>query len=165
MKRPLDELDVRLLEIIRGNARITNRELSRALGLSESASLSRLKKLQASGIIAKYVTLLALDQHCDLVLARADVKLADQRKEAFSAFEVAVSSMPEILDATLVVGDADYLLDLWAGNLERLYCALGILDRPPHNFLFTRFHIIRKPVKRSTIPLDGLLGAPPLLSR
>ena len=54
----LDFKDKHLLEEIQENSRITNTELAKRIGLSPSSTLERVKKLEVSGIIEKYITLL-----------------------------------------------------------------------------------------------------------
>ena len=51
----LDFKDKHLLEEIQANSRITNTELAKRIGLSPSSTLERVKKLEVSGIIEKYI--------------------------------------------------------------------------------------------------------------
>ena len=54
----LDNKAIQLLNKLQENGRITNAELAKHVGLSPSSTLERVKKLEASGIIDKYITLL-----------------------------------------------------------------------------------------------------------
>ena len=54
----LDHKDKELLKELQANARITNAELAKRINLSPSSTLERVKKLEASGLIDRYVTLL-----------------------------------------------------------------------------------------------------------
>ena len=54
----LDSKDKHLLEELQANSRITNAELAKRIGLSPSSTLERVKKLEVSGLIEKYITLL-----------------------------------------------------------------------------------------------------------
>ena len=53
-----DEIDWRILDLLQDNARMTNLELAQAVNLSPSPCLARMRKLEASGVIRRYVTLL-----------------------------------------------------------------------------------------------------------
>jgi len=53
----LDSKDKHLLEELQENSRITNAELAKRIGLSPSSTLERVKKLEVSGFIDKYITL------------------------------------------------------------------------------------------------------------
>ena len=52
----LDEIDNRILEAMLHNARISNAALAKIVGLSESATLERVRRLEKSGVIMGYVT-------------------------------------------------------------------------------------------------------------
>ena len=54
----IDQKDRQLLEALQSNSRTTNAELAKQVGLSPSSTLERVKKLEASGIIDRYITLL-----------------------------------------------------------------------------------------------------------
>ena len=54
----IDQIDRQLLEALQSNSRTTNAELAKQVGLSPSSTLERVKKLEASGIIDRYITLL-----------------------------------------------------------------------------------------------------------
>ena len=54
----LDHTDKGILDELQANARITNAELAKRVNLSPSSTLERVKKLEASGLIDRYVTLL-----------------------------------------------------------------------------------------------------------
>ena len=53
----IDQKDRQLLEVLQSNSRTTNAELAKQVGLSPSSTLERVKKLEASGIIDRYITL------------------------------------------------------------------------------------------------------------
>jgi DNA-binding Lrp family transcriptional regulator len=50
----LDQIDRKVLEILQTNAKITNAQLSKEIGLSPAPTLERVKKLEQSGIIKSY---------------------------------------------------------------------------------------------------------------
>jgi Lrp/AsnC family transcriptional regulator, leucine-responsive regulatory protein len=51
-----DEIDHRILSSLQEGARLTNLELAEAAGLSPAACLRRVRELQASGVIRRYMT-------------------------------------------------------------------------------------------------------------
>ena len=54
----LDNIDKGILDELQLNARITNTDLAKRINLSPSSTLERVKKLESSGLIQQYVTLL-----------------------------------------------------------------------------------------------------------
>ena len=106
----MDAIDLRILERLQHDARISNVELARAVNLSPSPCLTRVRALEADGTIAKYVTLLDPKKLGLTVSVLVQVTLEKQVEPALEAFERAVRERPEVMECYLMTGDADYLL-------------------------------------------------------
>src|SRR5690606_23821669 len=87
-----------------------NAELAQQFGLSESACLARVRKLESSGVIQGYHV--RLDAFCvDLgLLLLVEVTLEGQHRDERSRFEAAIRDIPQIVEASHVSGDTDYVL-------------------------------------------------------
>lgn len=106
----LDHLDVKILDTLQTDARITNQDLADAVGLSPSPCLQRVKRLEKAGIIASYraqVDLSAICRHVDVIAA---VTLNSHGIEDFANFERAVMGMKHVVECTKVSGNIDYLV-------------------------------------------------------
>lgn len=114
----LDLTDRKILAELQANGRISNTELSRQVGLSESPCLRRVRNLEASGVIAGYCALLD-HRKLDLeIVAYVQVNL-DQRSEADThAFVKAVKKAPWIVECVAISGTHDYLLKVAAKNID-----------------------------------------------
>ena len=106
----MDATDLKILEELQRNARIANVELARAAHLSPSPCLARVRALEASGMIDRYVTLLDAKKLGLAVSVLVQVTLERQVETALEAFERAVRERPEVMECYLMTGDADYLL-------------------------------------------------------
>ncbi|MGC4110312.1 MAG: Lrp/AsnC family transcriptional regulator [Nocardioides sp.] len=106
----LDNLDLKILAQLQADGRVTNQQLSMRIGLSPSPCLRRLKQLEASGIISRYVALIDPEQVGLGVTAFVRVRLDQQDDRHLEAFEAAVSGFPEVMECYLMTGDADYQL-------------------------------------------------------
>ncbi|OGA41266.1 MAG: ArsR family transcriptional regulator [Betaproteobacteria bacterium RIFCSPLOWO2_12_FULL_68_19] len=106
----MDALDLRILERLQHDARISNVELARAVNLSPSPCLARVRALEEDGTIARYVTLLDAKKIGITVSVLVQVTLEKQIEPALEAFESAVRERPEVMECYLMTGDADYLL-------------------------------------------------------
>lgn len=106
----LDIIDTKILGQLQENARISNVELARAVGLSPSPCLRRVRALERRGVIRKYVTI--LDPHAAgfPVSVFVNVTLEKQAAGALEAFEAAVKRRPEVMECYMMTGEADYLL-------------------------------------------------------
>ena len=110
----LDTVDRRILQALQAQGRITYDELASAVGLSASAALRRVKRLEEAGVIAGYVALLAPERIGLALTAYINVRLekhgeGDQRSPV-EAFTAAVQSWPEVVECAALSGEMDYLL-------------------------------------------------------
>jgi len=116
----LDALDVRILNILQENARITTLELAEQVGLSPTPCARRVKRLEDDGLIQRYVTLLD-EKKAGLDLSVfISVRLRNQTAETIDKFDRSVRAMPEITECYLVSGAHDYLLHLRVADVGAL---------------------------------------------
>ena len=106
----IDRIDRSILNKLQKNARLSNVTLAAEVGLSESACLRRVKLLEESGIIDRYVMLInrAAIGKPDNVFVR--VTLDGQQREKLAAFEGEICNVSEVMECYLMAGDFDYLL-------------------------------------------------------
>jgi Lrp/AsnC family transcriptional regulator, leucine-responsive regulatory protein len=116
----LDDIDVRLLTALQGDADRSNVELARMVGLSPAATLHRVRRLKESGVIR-------------LIAARLDpaaagfplhvyvaASLARHDPRSTRTFEDQVRAIPQIIAADNVAGEMDYLLTIVARDVAEL---------------------------------------------
>ena len=115
-----DEIDWRILDLLQNNARMTNIELAQAVNLSPSPCLARMRKLEASGVIRRYVTLLDPITAGMTVSVFIHVSLEKQIESSLENFERAMSERPEVMECYLMTGDADYLLRVVVPDVQAL---------------------------------------------
>ena len=112
----LDSIDRRILRALHRNARLTNAELAEEVGLSASPCWTRVKRLEAAGVIKGYAAL--LDQAAlglpDTVFL--EVMMEKHDEAALRRFEEAVNLIPEILECHLVTGEYDYIIKAAVGG-------------------------------------------------
>ncbi len=129
----LDQTDIRILQILQENGRITNTELAKQIGISPPPTLERVKRLEKNGIIRKYATLLASEKIGINTHTVVEVKLTRHGKDAVTEFIAAVQKVREIMECHHVTGDADFLLKIAVKDIpayERL--VLNTLTELPH---------------------------------
>jgi DNA-binding Lrp family transcriptional regulator len=120
----LDSIDRAILNELQQSGRLSNQELAQRVHLSPSACLRRVKKLEDSGVIDRYVALLnakAVGRHGTSFTI---INLESMNTPLLEAFEQAVRDAPEILDCYYVAGSNDYLIRFAyrdAEDLERFH--------------------------------------------
>ena len=110
MPYSFDPTDRRILEVIQEEARISNTELADRVGLSPSPCWRRVRTLEATGVIERYVTLVNAKAVGLPITVFATVTLEKQVESALGSFEKAVTERPEVMECNLMTGEFDYLL-------------------------------------------------------
>lgn len=113
-----DETDKKLLFFLQEDCKQTTKELSYKLGLSVTAVYERVRKLENSGVISKYVAI--LDKHKvnrDFIVL-CHIKLAQHKKEYVLQFEKEVMNLQEVTECFHVSGDYDYILKISVKDME-----------------------------------------------
>lgn len=151
----IDGIDISILDILQYNARTSQTELAKAVGLAPSAVLERLRKLEAKGVIKDYVAL--IDPHVvdRGLLAFVSVRTSEHGPDMPSAYEL--GKIPEVLEVHHVAGDDCYLLKVRARDAEHLGQLLRQQISSQANVLSTRTTIVLETVKedpRIAIPKD-----------
>ena len=116
----LDAKDRELLDYLQNHARASNVELAKAVHLSPSPCLARVRKLEKSGLIRRYVTLLDPLKLGLTVSVFIQVRLEKQVEQALNTFEKAMAERPEVMECYLMTGDADYLLRVVVPDMQAL---------------------------------------------
>lgn len=116
--KDLDVIDARILERLQEDARISNAELARAVGLSPSPCLRRVQELEKAGVIRRHVTLLEPRAMGLPVSVFVNVTLEKQVERALEVFEKAIRQRPEVMECYLMTGEADYLLRVVVPDLD-----------------------------------------------
>jgi Lrp/AsnC family leucine-responsive transcriptional regulator len=120
MTANLDAIDLRILRELQSDARIANVELARRVHLSPSPCLARVKALEASGLISRYVALVNPQQLGLHVNVFISISLKQQTRAALEAFEARVGSRDEVMECYLMTGDADYLIRVAVPDIAAL---------------------------------------------
>ena len=131
--RALDRIDRRILRALQAEGRISNAALAPRVGLSESACLARVRRLEETGVIQGYHARLdPFKVDVGLVLL-VEVTLQGRHGDERALFEETIAHIPQIVEASHVSGDTDYVLKLvvrampeWNVLQERLAREVGL---------------------------------------
>lgn len=113
----LDRFDHKILEILSGEGRLSITELAARIGLSKSPTQTRLRRLEAAGVIRGYRALLDPIRLGRDHVAFVEVKLGDTREEALAAFNAEVARIGAIEQCHLIAGRFDYLLKVRCADM------------------------------------------------
>ena len=152
----LDRTDRRILEVMQRQGRISNLELAEAVGLSPTPCSRRVKRLEESGLIKGHVTLLNQGMLGLKLTAHITISMDRHTPDRFDNFEREVATYPEVMECSVVTGDAaDYRLKVVVPDMEYYEkFLLGRLTRIPGVSGVQSSFVLRPVVQRTELPLD-----------
>jgi Lrp/AsnC family leucine-responsive transcriptional regulator len=151
---PLDRYDKLILDELQKDGRISNVQLASAVNLSESACLRRVRSLEESGMIDRYVALVSQPKVGLPGSVFVHIGLHREEESELAAFEGAVKDIPEVMECYLMTGEFDYLLRVVVSDMadfERLH--RDSLTRLPGVARVNSSVTIRTVQKKTELPL------------
>lgn len=155
--KPLDRIDRRILELLQRDGRLPNVELAKAVGLSPTPCLERVRRLEREGYITGYVALADPAKLNAATVVFVQVSLTSTSTDNLREFHREMRSLQEVEACHMVAGGFDYLLKVRCVDMldyqhflgEKL-AAIPMVDQ-------THTYVVIEEVKSETaIPLDYL---------
>ncbi|GAB3940126.1 Lrp/AsnC family transcriptional regulator [Spirosoma harenae] len=114
----IDATDRKILDLLQKDAHLTIHDIGRQINLSKTPVHERIKRLEREGVIERYVTLVDKKKLGHLFMVYCQVTLDRQTRDSFTAFEVDVRKLPEVLECNRVSGTFDYLLKIVSRDMD-----------------------------------------------
>ncbi|WP_202985246.1 Lrp/AsnC family transcriptional regulator [Mucilaginibacter inviolabilis] len=141
----LDKTDLHILRLMQENARISNADMARELGMAPSGVLERVKKLEQKNVIQQYTTRInpaALQQK---LLAFVFMKASDG--PGYSTATLELAKIPEVQEVHHVAGDDCYLVKVRTYDSASLMSIMRNQFAKIPNIISTRTTIVLETVK------------------
>jgi len=127
----LNEVDRRILRALQQDARMTYEVLAAQVGLSPSAVLRRVRRLEETGVIDRYVALLRPERLGLGLEAYINVRLQKHTEAAardpIELFRASVEAWPEVVECAALTGEMDYVLQVVVHDMS--HYSRFILDK------------------------------------
>ncbi len=114
----IDDKDRKLLRILQQEGRISNQALAEQVGLSPSACLARVKRLEADGLIRGYHADLAMERLQPQLILFAELTLGSHDPRDFARVEAALATRAQVLEAHQISGRFDYLIKVIVDDVD-----------------------------------------------
>lgn len=117
----LDAKDMAILKLLQENARVTVKEISEKIHLSTTPVHERIKRMEESGVIKQYVTL--VDQNkIDLnLMVICYVSLKEHSKNAGVKFIKTINELHEVIECYSISGEFDFMLKVVCKDMNAYY--------------------------------------------
>lgn len=114
----LDETDLLLLKILSNDSNFTIKELALKVNLSPSPVFERVKKLESTGYIKKYIALLDSEKLNYGFIVFCNIKLKQHEKSVGHQFVEDILQIDEVVECYNISGDYDFLLKVYAKSMK-----------------------------------------------
>jgi DNA-binding Lrp family transcriptional regulator len=122
-----DDTDMQILARLQRCSSAPIHELANQLGISIASCSRRIKRLEAAGVIERYVAILnpaAMGIDMDIFVS---VRLNNQTRKTKDAFHKMVTEMPEVVECYSLTGDSDFMLHVRVAGVKEF--AVWMQDR------------------------------------
>ena len=128
----IDRVDAEILDMLQENGRLSNAKVAERLSMSETPCWRRLKRLEQDGVIAGYQAVLDRRTLGLGVMAFVQLGCAEHTEAATEKFQKIIQSSPNVLSCHNTTGEADFLLQVVAKDLDDYCCFVErVLRRLP----------------------------------
>lgn len=114
----LDPLDIKILQALQGEGRMTKVKLAETVGLSVSPCWERLRRLERQGVICGYHARIDLAKVVKATAVWVEISLKRHRQEDFAAFERAILRRVEVVECWATGGTIDYVMRVVVSDLD-----------------------------------------------
>lgn len=155
-KIQLDTIDLRILRALQDNSNISNVELAKKINLSPSPTLTRVKNLESSGVISRYVALANPAALGLQLTVFVKVSLDRQVAAALERFETEIARFDQVMEVYLMTGDEDYLLRIVVPDIQALErFILDHLTKIPHVSNIRSSFALKQVKYKTALPVKG----------
>ena len=120
----MDRIDIKLLQLLQKNSRMTISDLSAELSLSRPSITERLQRLQERGVIEEFTTRVSLSGVGREILLIIQVSAL---KVSIAEFEEMVEKQEEIIECHRVTGEVSYFIKAAVSNMDNMRALIDIL--------------------------------------
>ena len=150
-----DRIDLKILDLLQRNGRMSVTEVGEQVGLSTSPCSERIKRLERQGLITGYHARVDPAQLGKPLLVFIEITLSQKSPQIFETVRREVGLMPEVLECHLVSGSFDYLVKARLRAMTDYRVLLGnILNKIPVPAQSNSYVVMEEVKESSVLPLD-----------
>ena len=146
----IDRIDLKILNVLQQDGRISNLKLAESVALSPTAVLARVQRLSRDGYIVGYEAQLDPAKLGAGLMVFVEVLLDRTTPNVFDAFKAAVQVRPEIMECHMVAGGFDYLLKTRMADMNAYRAFAGTVLWQLPGVRETRTYAVMEEVKCTT---------------
>ena len=114
----LDQVDLKLLEVLQQNAKLTTKEIAQEVNLSPTPVYERLRRMEREGVIKNYVALVDAEKLGKGLVVFCDITLKEHTKEIGHQFVQEIMSLTHVSECYNISGDYDFRLKVVVRDMK-----------------------------------------------
>ena len=155
----IDRLDLRILCALQENGRVSNKDLAERVGLSASPCLVRVKRLEAAGLISRYMAVIEVRKLVESITVLSLFYLKESDHRAARMLEDYLSALPQLCELYDVNGECDYIARFICRSTEDYaQIAAALLDTTYHVRQIASYIVLKQLRGFSGVNLPHLLA-------
>ena len=147
--RDLDRIDLKILDVLQREGRISMTELAGRVGLSATPCSERVRRLEREGVITGYHARVDPRALGKPLLVFVEIKLSMKSADVFDRVKKELLFVPEVMECHLVSGDFDYLIKARIGEMGEYRQLLGQILLKLPAAIESRSFVVMEEVKES----------------
>ena len=151
----LDLTDIKILNELQSDGRISIAKLSQKVDISNSSCLRRVKSLEKNGIIEKYTALLSQKTFGITSEIFLLIKMKNQSRKTLEKFQDHIHALTEVMECFLLSGEFDYLIKLGVKNNENLLAVHNKIAEAPDVARINSFFSLQKIIQKTSPTFPG----------
>lgn len=149
-EKSLDRIDFKILRVLQADGRISNVDLAKAVGLSPTPCLERVRRLEREGYIQEYRAILNPEKLNAALIAFVEVTLERTTTADLDRFNAAIRALDEVLECHMVGGGFDYLVKIRLPDMGHYRRFLGEKLAAIAGVSQTHTYVVMEEVKSTT---------------
>jgi len=151
----LDRTDLKILDILQRQGRISMTDLAEQIGLSTSPCSERVRRMEREGVIAGYYARVDPQAVGKTLLVFVEITLSSKSGDVFDKVKKELLHVPEVMECHLVSGGFDYLIKARLRAMSDYRDLLGSLLKKLPVTAESRSYVVMEEVKESLyLPMD-----------
>ena len=123
----VDQIDLKIMEVLQRDARITNQALADRVALSPRACLRRVRDLEGRGLISAYRAQISVERIRSVTVVMAHISFTHHAMDNFRDFDACIDAIPEVMESYRVSGSVDYILRVVVHDMQDWKKIMGLL--------------------------------------
>jgi len=115
---PFDPIDLKLIEELQIDSKQSIKQLAAKVNLSITPTHERIKRMEANGVIEKYVAIVKPESLGKSLIVYCQITLVKHQEMYFKEFENYVADIDEIVEVSYIAGTYDFLLKIILNDMS-----------------------------------------------